>query len=66
MFLVDEGFAVFTGIREVSSREIEELVTHFVVICNYKDSIAVANSIPYIERYDTDVAFSLNFRKVTS
>ena len=39
------------------SREIQELVTHFVVTCNNEASVAAAKSATYVEVRRASVAF---------
>ena len=48
------------------SSEVEELVTHFVVMCNYKPSITASKSVTYVEGLRSAVLFILKVRGVTS
>ena len=43
--LMDEGFVAYTVRGEVSLIKVEELVTNFIVTCNYEASIATSKFV---------------------
>ena len=55
--MVDEGFAVYVGRREVLSSEIEDFITHFIVTCDDKSSLAAAKSLMYEKGLRAAIAF---------
>ena len=57
MALVDEGFAVYAVRGEVSSIEVEDLVTHSVVTCNDEDSLTAAKYMKYVEGLRSSVTY---------
>ena len=54
---MDEGFAVYAVGGEGSSSKVEELVTHFIVMCDDEASVAAAKSVTYREGLSAAVTF---------
>ena len=54
---MDEGFYAYTVIGKVLLSEVEELIMHFVVMCNDKASNDTAKSAAYGEGLIVSVQF---------